>query len=811
MDPHSRSPFAQLREAYQSSQRVRTAKDLAAVLERIARVISEQLGWGTVVLNIHRRAWDDFHVTVVHGSAEAERTLLGTTQTWEQWAPLLADRFEVRGAHLVPAAEQIQPEMVVYEPPPSTGDGPGAWNSDDMLLVMMRGADGEVAGILSVDQPVDGRRPGDEAIDALVVAASTAGAAIQQAHEAAADAQHRAALEHLLRVSAGLADARSPGEVLDAVCRGIRDALGFERVAIELADPDGGLAPAAQAGWAVAPAVPVSMEHFAAIFLPEYEEHGCYVIERDQALRILDLPDSPYASQRNGRGPWAWNRHWLCVPLREPSGRLTGFIWADEPEDRLLPDTERLQALRLFADQAQSALEAARHYELAVHMAEHDALTGLPNRAVMLERLRHALLRSRRTRRSVAVLFIDIDRFKTINDTHGHEAGDEVLRTLSSRIDEGLRPGDTLARLGGDEFVVLCEDVVDEDDALDVARRIRARLAEPVPIAAGSVQVTASVGVAMPSAPEDDAQALLHYADVAMYRAKQSGRDGEAVASASMRENATARARLERALRGALDRGEMRLCFQPIVATASEQLVRAEALMRWEHPELGPVSPLEFIPLAEDNGSIVELGRWAMAEACAQWAGWRARHGARAPGVAVNLSPRQLKDAGLHTHVAALIERYDIPRGGLTVEITESALLEASPSIVRSLTRLRAMGCAIELDDFGTGYSSLSSLADFQVDGIKIDRRFVSGPERDGRAGAIAEAVLAMAGALGLRTTAEGVETREQLAWLRALGCPEAQGYLLGRPGDAAAIDRVLAGGEARVRPAEAGRPVVSR
>ena len=787
------SLFAPLREAYEASRRVRAGEEPVAVLERLAAIVAETLGWGAVVFNVHRRAWDDFEVVVAHGSEASRDALLGTTHDWTQWAPLFRDRFERRGAHFVPAEAEVDPDLVCHVPPPGPATGPDAWHHDDMLLVLMRGTDGEVVGILSVDEPRSGRRPSDADIDALVAVANAAGGALQQAHEAAADAEHQRSLQHLLTVSTQIADVCSDIDVLDAVCAGIRDALGFERVVVELGDVEGRIVPVASVGWdEQLPDIPMRLEELSAIFLPEYEEQGCYVLDRPDALRLLGLPDSPYRSERNGSGPWAWHRHWLVVPLRNAAGRLSGVIWVDEPTDRLLPDTSRLQALRLFADQAQASLEAARLYEQTLYRAQHDGLTGLPNRAVLLDRLGLALRRNQRTERTIAVLFVDLDRFKTVNDTYGHDLGDAVLRTVADRITACLRPGDTVARLGGDEFVVLCEDVRGEDDALEVAGRIRAALAVPIPVEHVTVAMTASVGVALPADPTDDPQSLLRYADVAMYRAKAAGRDGQEVASEAVRLGASARAQLELALAGALERGEIALHWQPIVAASTGRILRAEALMRWSHPELGPISPLEFIPLAEENGSIVQLGRWALEEACAQWAAWQAELGEGAPAIAVNLSPRQLRDGLLSEQVAALLARHRMPPGALTVEITETALLDAGRDTIRSLTALRRLGCCIELDDFGTGQSSLSSLADFSVDGLKIDRRFVAHRDHDPRAEAIASAVLAMAAALGLRVTAEGVETEEQLAWLRARGCPEAQGYLFSRPVPASGLTGLL-------------------
>jgi EAL domain-containing protein (putative c-di-GMP-specific phosphodiesterase class I) len=277
-----------------------------------------------------------------------------------------------------------------------------------------------------------------------------------------------------------------------------------------------------------------------------------------------------------------------------------------------------------------------------------------------------------------------------------------------------------------------------------------------------------------------------------MYRAKSAGRDGEEVASSAVRADASARADVERALTGAIERGEIHLHWQPIVSLQTGRVLRAEALMRWEHPVLGSVSPGEFIPLAEDSGAIIALGRFAIDRACAQWAHWRAELGEGSPAIAVNLSPRQLRDPQLLEQVAWALNDHRMPQGALTVEITEGALLDPTPATIATLAGLRALGCPIELDDFGTGFSSLSSLAELRVDGLKIDRSFVSGHSGQGRAATIAQAVLAMASALGIRATAEGVEMPEQLAWLRSRGCLEAQGYLFSRPLAAAELTGLL-------------------
>jgi diguanylate cyclase (GGDEF)-like protein len=795
----SLSLFASLRELYEASRTVRTPSELDAFLERAGALIGDTLGWSTVVINVHRRAWDDFVVTTVHGSDEAREHLMGTTQTWAQWGPLLRDRFERRGAYHIPgsAIDIADSGLVVYEPPRDPDESrPGAWDPQDLLIVPMHAADGEINGILSVDEPVSGLAPSNDDLDALVIVAHAAGAALDQTRDAAQDAEHRAALQQLLEVSTRIADARSANVVLEAVCHGIRDALGFERVTVALPSDDGtALRGVAAAGWDLADPVlqiDLPLETVERLLRPEYEQQGCYVLERRDALRILGVDGFPYTSEHNGSGPWAWYRDWLILPLRDREGDLIGGIWADEPRDRLLPTTPKLQALRLFADQAQAALETARHYEEMLHAAEHDGLTGLPNRRTLLDRLHQALLRARRAERTVAVLFVDLDRFKAINDTYGHDAGDEVLRTVASRIDGLVRPGDTVARLGGDEFVVLCEDIRDEDDALDVARRLRGALAIPIRLENDAVTLTASVGVSLPSWPNDTARALLRDADIAMYRAKQAGRDGEHLASDAMRAGASARIELERALGGAIERDEIELYWQPIVCLQTGRVHRAEGLLRWNHPSIGPVGPLEFIPVAEETGAILDLGRWVLAQACLQAERWQQTHGDLAPGAAVNLSPRQLRDTELTGEVERLLARHHLAPGTVTVEITEGVLLDGGPATAQVIESLQALGVSIELDDFGTGYSSLSSLERFRVDGLKIDRRFVSGRQRDGRGRAVVEALLMMARALGLRATAEGIETEEQLAWLRSLGADFGQGYLFARPAPAAAIDLLV-------------------
>jgi diguanylate cyclase (GGDEF)-like protein len=529
--------MASLRTTLEAARGVRTHGDLVCALDRIARVVSDTLGYATVAVNLHRPAWDDFEATTVYGSDEARRALLTTASSWEQWAPYLAARFERRGAQHVPAGELADHPGALerYTPTGSPSSDPDQWDPDDLLMAVMRRANGDVLGILSVDEPRSGRRPGDDDIDQLVAMAHVAALAVEQALDAQRDAAHRTALERLLGVSSRVADARSRDGVLAAVAAGISDALGFRRVAVLLAEHGGLLRPAAAAGWTLQDPVfsltAYTLQQLAPVLAPANERHGCYLLDREEAEALLHVESTIYRSQSNGRGPYAWERHWLLVPLTGPDGTPRGVIWVDDPADRLLPGRERLQALRLFADQAAAALEAARDFEATAHRADHDALTGLANRAILAERLRHALQRTKRSGGTVAVLFIDLDNFKQANDSLGHAAGDELLRLMAARIDEDLRPGDTVARFGGDEFVALCEDVTGPEEAMDVAERLRALLAEPTQLATGVAHVTASIGVALPDRPDRSAEALLQAADRAMYEAKAAGRDAARLAT----------------------------------------------------------------------------------------------------------------------------------------------------------------------------------------------------------------------------------------------------------------------------------------
>ncbi|HEV7755295.1 MAG TPA: EAL domain-containing protein [Mycobacteriales bacterium] len=419
------------------------------------------------------------------------------------------------------------------------------------------------------------------------------------------------------------------------------------------------------------------------------------------------------------------------------------------------------------------------------HEARHDSLTGLANRAHVLEQLTEGLAAAATTGAPVAVVFVDLDHFKVVNDSLGHGVGDEVLRIVAARLEGAARRGDIVARLGGDEFVVVGRGMGGEA-ADGLATRIRASVGRPIKIDDRRIVVHASAGIALADGSGGQtAEELLRDADVAMYQAKAHGRDTHEVFDAVLRAGALRRLQLEEDLRAALTTDDLWLAYQPVVALGPDghRAIGVEALMRWTHPDYGLVSPVEFIPIAEESGQIVELGRRALQLACAQAAAWRTAYPELSElHVAVNLSARQLADPELIDTVATVLATTGLPADALWLELTESMLMEDVEGAVAALTALRALGVHLSIDDFGTGYSSLAYLTRFPVDALKIDRSFVENMSRDAEDEVVVTSVIALAHTLRLAVVAEGVETLAQLAMLTEFGCDAAQGFHLGRP-----------------------------
>ena len=417
------------------------------------------------------------------------------------------------------------------------------------------------------------------------------------------------------------------------------------------------------------------------------------------------------------------------------------------------------------------------------HQATHDPLTGLPNRTLLLDRLGHALSRARRQQSRVAVLFLDLDHFKVVNDSLGHGLGDRLLVAIAERLRVALRPGDTIARFGGDEFVVLCEDLINRTDAIAIAERVDRAVSGAFEVDDNEVYVGVSIGIAFPDDHDVDPATLIRDADAAMYRAKEKGRARWEVFDNAMRASAVDRLDIESALRRALDRRELRVFYQPLIDLATGRIRAVEALLRWEHPERGLLTPGEFITVAEETGLIVPVGAWVLEQACRQVHRWHASvPGLGGLGLSVNLSGRQLSSAGLVTEVAEIVAATHMEPSRLELEITESVLMDDVAASEQTLVELKRLGVRLGIDDFGTGYSSMSYLRRFPVDVLKVDRSFVDGLGTDPSDSAIVAAIVTLAHTLGLKAVAEGVETAEQLAELRALGCDHAQGFLFSRP-----------------------------
>ena len=476
----------------------------------------------------------------------------------------------------------------------------------------------------------------------------------------------------------------------------------------------------------------------------------------------------------------------LVTRLRDRSGN---WRWTESVGTNLL-DVDGIEALMLTVRDITERKELEAELE---HQATHDPLTGLPNRALLLDRLGVALARGRRRSSPLAVLFVDVDNFKVVNDSLGHDRGDRILVELAGRLAHRLRDCDTVARFGGDEFVVLCEDLEDENEAVAVAERLRTAATEPFVVDGIEVFVTLSIGISHAPRADARAESLVRDADAAMYEAKERGRDRTEVFDGAMRARLQERLETESALRRALERGELLLHYQPTVSLLDGTITGVEALVRWEHPERGLLGPAEFVPLAECTGLIVPIGAWVLEQACRQLVRWRTSVAEAADlAVSVNVSGRQLVDADFPARVEAILDEAGADPAWVQLELTESILMDDPDAVVKTLEALRRTGVTVAVDDFGTGYSSLAYLKRFPTQSLKIDRTFIAGIGRSHEDSTITTAVIRLAHTLGLEAVAEGVEDAEQLVRLRDAGCDLAQGFYFSRPLPAADLEQLL-------------------
>ena len=487
----------------------------------------------------------------------------------------------------------------------------------------------------------------------------------------------------------------------------------------------------------------------------------------------------------------------FTFPLRHGDARLGALDLYRTTVGPL--DDEEMRSAQTLADVATAYLLNARaradlreSSDAAREHSLHNDLTGLPNRALLIQRLEHAILRCQRSGKMVAILFADLDLFKTINDTFGHHVGDELLVAVAERLTTLLRPGDTVARLSGDEFVILCEDIDHASQVEPIAARIDAALAKAFVLSGAEVQVSASVGIAFAGRGNDVPEKVLQEADMAMYQAKRNGGAGHGALDPAQHRLARHRANLTRDLRGATARGELRAEYQPIMATADGRITSVEALLRWAHPVHGIVAPTIVVPLAEQSGLIHEIGAWILERACLDWQRWHHQRPDDELGISVNVSAQQLASTQFVESVAAVLLSTKTDPKRLTIEVAERIFMHDGEGAVQTLNDLGRLGVMLAIDDFGTGYSSLSYLKRLRVDLLKLDRAFIADVDRDPASRAIVRAIVQLAHDLGIAVVAEGVESSDQYEQLAVLGCDFYQGFHFARPASADDVEASL-------------------
>ena len=516
---------------------------------------------------------------------------------------------------------------------------------------------------------------------------------------------------------------------------------------------------------------------------------GTAMYRRERVIVTDILQDPLWQDYRDFAAQYGLRACW-STPIISQRGKVLGTFGMYYREVRS-PVPAEMRLADIATRMAGIAIERKEAEERISFMAHHDMLTGLPNRTLLQDRINQAIAQAKHQGKSVAVLFIDLDYFKHINDSLGHPVGDKVLKMAAQRLQHCLRRGDSLARLGGDEFIITLPDLDDTHAAETVSRKVLNALHTPFVVDTHELHVSCSIGISLYPADGLDAEVLMRAADAAMYHAKGKGRGNYQFFTPALDAATQHRLLLGNQLRQALARSEFSLHYQPQVDISSGRIFAAEALLRWKQPGRGPISPTEFIPIAEETGLILPLGEWVLREACMQLKRWR-NAGHTDMMVAVNLSVRQVLQPGFAQSIARLLEEVGLPPDALDLEITESILMQPNDDNLASLTQLSGMGIQLSMDDFGTGYSSLSYLKRFPIQALKIDQSFVRGIGQHANDMAIITAIIAMARTLRLRVIAEGVETAEQAAFVQVHGCSSAQGNFYSRPVTAEVFARLL-------------------
>ena len=568
-------------------------------------------------------------------------------------------------------------------------------------------------------------------------------------------------------------------DVLDAIVAALAELTSHDVAFLRLVDPDDAESTEIVASIGIGPELLPAIRR-----APVGVGASGTAITQDRIVMVedygTDVRSNPTSARSGVTGA-------VAAPVRRQGAVVGALVIGSYDAAKPFTDEHR-DVLEALAENASIALTDAAMVDAAFHHAFHDSLTGLPNRAAFLDRLEHALAIAERSGSEVGVLFLDLDRFKTVNDSLGHAAGDELLVAVAERLQSCLRDGDTPARFGGDEFAVLLEGVGGAEEAERVAERVLERMREPFSVEGRTLIVSASVGISTASRRGAD---VLRDADLAMYRAKTGGRDRHATFEPAMHEALVERLELESDLRGALQRDEFVVHYQPIVDLASGDILGAEALVRWAHPTRGMVQPGAFIPLAEETQLIVPIGRRVLRAACEQAARWLERHGDLT--MAVNLSGTQLAQPDLVRDVADALRDSGLPAKHLTLEITETVLMGDDEPTMRRLRELKELGVRLAVDDFGTGYSSLQYLRDFPLDILKVAKSFVDGIAGEAQGVALARAIVELGESCELDVVGEGIELSEQREGLLELGCRLGQGFLFARPADPQTIDALLA------------------